>query len=518
MDEKLPESVDVVVLGTGLPEAILASACARAGLSVLHLDRNEYYGSDWSSFTMTMIHEVEENKVPKLSEEEISKLSAHLLESEKLVELGNREVIENIQRTWIPRDSDDVPIKQKLEEMGQMRRFSIDLVPKILVSKGNMVQTLCDSQVSHYAEFKLVNRQLCPTQDKNTENSAKIMLNPVPCSKGEIFQSSVLSILEKRALMKFITFCTQWSTKPTEEGRQLLGDYSDRPFSEFLAQMGVAETLQSFIINTIGILQPNPTAMSGMLASCEFMDSVGHFGPSPFLFPLYGCGELSQCFCRLAAVFGSLYCLGRPVQALVRENDRITAIIANNERINCRHVVMSPRFVPKDVPIQNVQKIERVVFATDKSIKEVEKEHLTLLNLASLRPKSTISRLIEVGFEACTAPKGHFLVHATGTQSDDDEKSVESLAEQIFEESQVSPYWKMSFTANSMKFDAEGAGLGSNVVVAPPVDANIHYSSVIKECRKLFCSTWPDLDFLPRAIKNEEDEEEKEASESSETV
>lgn len=37
--EALPEDFDVVVLGTGLPESILAAACARLGYTVLHLDR-----------------------------------------------------------------------------------------------------------------------------------------------------------------------------------------------------------------------------------------------------------------------------------------------------------------------------------------------------------------------------------------------------------------------------------------------------------------------------------------------
>uniref|UniRef100_A0A1I7UXD1 Rab proteins geranylgeranyltransferase component A n=1 Tax=Caenorhabditis tropicalis TaxID=1561998 RepID=A0A1I7UXD1_9PELO len=497
MEEKLPESVDVVVLGTGLPEAILASACSRAGMSVLHLDRNEYYGGDWSSFTMSMVHEVAETKESKLTPEDVSRISDLLQnENEKLVELGDRKVIDDIEMTW-----QDENMKEKLEELGQMRRFSIDLVPKVLLSKGNMVQTLCDSQVSHYAEFKLVNRQLCPS-----ESPERITLNPVPCSKGEIFQSSVLTMLEKRALMKFITFCTHWSTKAPEERREALGDHVDRPFSEFLAQMGVSEALQAVIIHTIGILQTRPTALSGMTSSCEFMDSVGFYGPSPFLFPLYGCGELSQCFCRLAAVFGSLYCLGRPVQALVKENGRITAVIANNERINCRHVIMSSRFVPEDVPIQNRLEIDRIVFATDKSIKEAEKEQITLLNLASLRPEAEISRVIEAGFEACTAPKGHFLVHATGTREGG--ACVDEILERIFRENDVHPYWKMSFTANSMKFDA--GEVGENVICAPPVDANIHYSSVIEECRQLFCATWPDLDFLPRKMKKEEEEEEEE--------
>lgn len=39
MNEKLPEEFDVIILGTGLPECIIAAGCARSGLSVLHLDR-----------------------------------------------------------------------------------------------------------------------------------------------------------------------------------------------------------------------------------------------------------------------------------------------------------------------------------------------------------------------------------------------------------------------------------------------------------------------------------------------
>lgn len=38
MDDPLPSSVDVVVVGTGLGEAMLAAAAARSGCTVLHLD------------------------------------------------------------------------------------------------------------------------------------------------------------------------------------------------------------------------------------------------------------------------------------------------------------------------------------------------------------------------------------------------------------------------------------------------------------------------------------------------
>ena len=47
----LPESFDVIVVGTGLVESVLAAAAARQGHSVLHLDTAKYYGADWAAFT-----------------------------------------------------------------------------------------------------------------------------------------------------------------------------------------------------------------------------------------------------------------------------------------------------------------------------------------------------------------------------------------------------------------------------------------------------------------------------------
>lgn len=38
---------DVVIIGTGLCESILAASLALAGSSVLHLDSNTFYGGAW---------------------------------------------------------------------------------------------------------------------------------------------------------------------------------------------------------------------------------------------------------------------------------------------------------------------------------------------------------------------------------------------------------------------------------------------------------------------------------------
>ena len=75
MDFELPDSFDVIVIGTGLGECMIAASLSRIGKSVLHIDRNEYYGSQWATFTFdSIIKWAEEHK--KLSKTDNENLLA----------------------------------------------------------------------------------------------------------------------------------------------------------------------------------------------------------------------------------------------------------------------------------------------------------------------------------------------------------------------------------------------------------------------------------------------------------
>jgi hypothetical protein len=50
---------------------------------------------------------------------------------------------------------------------------------------------------------------------------------------------------------------------------------------------------------------------------CLHVASLGKFGPTGFLVPVYGSGELPQALCRSAAVFGATYLLRRPPRGIV---------------------------------------------------------------------------------------------------------------------------------------------------------------------------------------------------------
>lgn len=56
MEERIePSTYDVIVLGTGLPESVLAASIAACGKSVLHLDCTGFYGAHWTSLSFPQI-------------------------------------------------------------------------------------------------------------------------------------------------------------------------------------------------------------------------------------------------------------------------------------------------------------------------------------------------------------------------------------------------------------------------------------------------------------------------------
>ncbi|XP_031450166.1 rab proteins geranylgeranyltransferase component A 1 isoform X3 [Phasianus colchicus] len=92
MADNLPSEFDVVVIGTGLPESIIAAACARSGQRVLHVDSRNYYGGNWASFSfsglLSWIKENQQNTDIKDESEDWRKL---ILENEEVISLNKKD-------------------------------------------------------------------------------------------------------------------------------------------------------------------------------------------------------------------------------------------------------------------------------------------------------------------------------------------------------------------------------------------------------------------------------------------
>ncbi|XP_078480326.1 rab proteins geranylgeranyltransferase component A 2-like [Lampetra planeri] len=361
-DLRLGDRFDVVLLGTGLPESIVAAACARVGQSVLHLDRRDYYGGNWASFNLQGLQDWIRDcttgvAVPRRAqgeegeEEGVGGDPARGDAGETLVplngddggDIGDVEVFYYESEDAVPSEEHDPKQQQQREQQGKGekepsaeagasgdegsevrerakegdsgsevtatgdqsegsagrktaalvhfsdvvkngRRFNIDLAPNCLYARGSLVELLTKSQVSRYVEFKSITRLLTLLHGH---------VQQVPCSRADVFSSRLVSLAEKRLLMKLLELALHHEQRAHE-----YADFRDKPFGSFLAARQLTPNLRHFVVHSIAMTTEEVSTEEGLAATRRFLASLGRYGNTPFLFPLYGSGELPQCFCR----------------------------------------------------------------------------------------------------------------------------------------------------------------------------------------------------------------------------
>ena len=359
MEQPLPSYFDVVVVGTGLEESILAAAAARNGHSVLHVDTNDQYGGEWAAYTFDGIQdwirrqqgapEVLDDDDNNDDEEEEEEHDPRILQ-EKFCEEGEkfmplkpeRKARDVIQKWHVPEDDavDEAATKVPDDDSGRetkkadqkftkdflsknSRKFNLDLSPRLLFSRGSMVELLISSNVSRYTEFKSVSRVLTLLDGS---------LVHVPSSRADVFQTRAVSVVEKRILMKFLTFCHDLPSMTEEEAGARIAQFKERKYREFLKHEKLTDNLVHFVMHSIAMVGEDATTQEGLAATAKFLTSLGRFGgATPFLWSMFGAGELPQAFCRLCAVFGGTYFLGRKIDGIVvseEDNKTCKSIIA----------------------------------------------------------------------------------------------------------------------------------------------------------------------------------------------
>lgn len=135
-------------MGTGLTECMISGLLAVNGKKVLHVDRNNYYGADTASLSLT-------------------------------------NLFQKFRNCEAP------------ATMGHSRDWNVDLVPKFIMACGNLVKILLHSKVTRYLEFKSVDGSYVVRDGKPQK---------VPATASEALNSSLMGFFEKRKFRNFLVF------------------------------------------------------------------------------------------------------------------------------------------------------------------------------------------------------------------------------------------------------------------------------------------------------------------------
>ena len=183
---------------------------------------------------------------------------------------------------------------------------------------GKLVDLLISSNICRYTEFRAVDKVLTVLNGQ---------LDIVPGSRADIFTKKNVSIIEKRLLMKFMTQSMDYEKASDGDEKNEFKEFpADGKFIDLMKQQKLTDNLIHYILHSMCMGNDSTTFTEGIKRIRAYLTSIGRYGNTPFLFPMYGCGEIPQCFCRLCAVFGGVYCLGRPI-------DGVKVIESNDEKV-----------------------------------------------------------------------------------------------------------------------------------------------------------------------------------------
>lgn len=305
-------------------------------------------------------------------------------------------------------------------------------MPKLLYARGELVELLISSNICRYAEFRAVDRVVTLMGDN---------IVSVPCSRSDVFNSKAVSVVEKRLLMKIMNNCMNFNRDEENEEfrgishwklnryRNLLNkisfssilqilDIANKTFQQFLKEKKLTDKLIHYILYAISSSDDSTPCVKGIENTKKFLSSLGRYGNTPFLFPMYGCGEIPQCFCRLCAVFGGVYCLKRPCSDLrFNELGQFESIQCGEQQIKGTHLVVEngnsllEQQRQRNETTNRESAISRGVFIIDKPIGGDELNDggggVIYMRMTSSVNKSIDANVIQLSHYSGCCPKGN---------------------------------------------------------------------------------------------------------------
>lgn len=195
------------------------------------------------------------------------------------------------------------------------------------MSSGELTKILVSTDVTRYLEFKQVAGSFVQQGSGSKATVAK-----VPSDAAEALRSPLMGLFEKRRMKNFIEWIGQFDIKDSATHKGL--NMNSCTMREVYDKFGLEAPTKDFIGHAMALYQTDAylDVPGGAPEAIEHIrlygNSVARYGKSPYIYPLYGLGELPQGFARLSAIYGGTYMLNTNVDELVYENGKAIGIKA----------------------------------------------------------------------------------------------------------------------------------------------------------------------------------------------
>eukprot|EP00088_Acartia_fossae_P048980 TRINITY_DN5364_c0_g1_i1.p1 TRINITY_DN5364_c0_g1~~TRINITY_DN5364_c0_g1_i1.p1 ORF type:complete len:444 (+),score=146.67 TRINITY_DN5364_c0_g1_i1:84-1415(+) len=422
----MDEEYDCVVLGTGLTECILSGMLSVSGKKVLHMDRNKYYGGESASITPL--------------EDLFSKFSN-------------------------PKPD---------ESYGRTRDWNVDLIPKFLMAEGQLVKLLIHTGVTRYLEFKSIEGSYVMGK------SGKI--SKVPADEKEALTSDLMGLFEKRRFKNFLVYVQEFDEANPASWKDI--DPHKTTMDEVYKKYSLDENTSDFVGHALALYRNDDYKSAPCLEAIKriklYSNSLAKYGKSPYLYPLYGLGELPQGFARLSAIYGGTYMLDKPVDEIIVGGDgKVTGVRSGSETVKCKSVYCDPTYAMDKS--RKVGQVVRCICLMDHPIPNTK----DALSTQIIIPQKQVGRKSDiyvtmVSYTHQVAGKGWFIAMvSTNVETGNPEAEIQPGLNLL------GPI-KNKFVQVSDVYEPLADGSGDNVFISKSYDATSHFETTCLDVLSIF--------------------------------
>ncbi|KAJ3302400.1 hypothetical protein HDV03_004995 [Kappamyces sp. JEL0829] len=306
----------------------------------------------------------------------------------------------------------------------------------------------------------------------------RLEMEKIPSSKEDVFVSTAMSLIEKRKVMKFFTFCLEF----TSQDAATLGD---KTFHQLVLEQKLSPRFTRIISQGLTLrLNPSLAALEGIQALQLYFTSLGRFGPSSLLSAVYGTGpELCQAFSRYAAVWGTSFMLESVVSHIQAPTATAPGLVQTahgdfeSDIIVCSEAQLG--FVNKT---KSVQEVNYIVVISQHPILDTAEHSVLLLS----PPGREGIWAVQFPPELCINPEGTWVLSMWTRGS---KELLKKAAEQI---TTLHPALCVAYTKSTPVSPPQ-----PGMIVTHQASVGVSIDDCVHEARQIFERLCPGHDFYP---------------------
>lgn len=228
------------------------------------------------------------------------------------------------------------------------------------------MKILLKTGVSRYLEWKSIDgTYVYQVQASGIFSKGGPTIAKVPSNDKEALSSSLMGLLEKRRCKNFFQYIQNFDETKPETWKKI--DAKTSPFSVITKKYDLEENTVDFIGHAMALYMDdsfinNVPAIDVIRKLKLYMDSVGLYGESPFIYPVYGLGGIPEGFSRLCAIQGGTFMLNQDIDK-IESSAGTVSIHSGEQKASAKMLICSPSYAIKCGLKHKVESVGKVIRA-----------------------------------------------------------------------------------------------------------------------------------------------------------